>query len=60
MFSSDILDKLLATSVLEGHISGAKVPSQAVYIPDIFSKIQFDYVKNYLNQNGYLGNINEE
>ena len=50
----NIVEKLVDSSILEGHISGDRKASQAIYVPDIYSKGQFEWVNNFFMQNGYL------
>ncbi|RXG61520.1 E3 UFM1-protein ligase 1 [Armadillidium vulgare] len=51
---SPICEAFISSGEVQGFISGARIASQAVYIPKIYSKAQFDWVDSFLKQNGYL------
>ncbi|XP_063078956.1 E3 UFM1-protein ligase 1 [Engraulis encrasicolus] len=48
-----VLEELIDTGRLKGSVVGGR-QDKAVYIPDIYSKTQSNWVDSFLKQNGYL------
>ena len=48
----NVLETLLVSHRLKGTITGAK--EKALYIPEIYSRIQTEYVDSFFNQNSYI------
>lgn len=53
-FISAILEDLVNTGRLAGSISGGR-QEKALYVPDIYTKSQNEWVDSFYKQNGYLG-----
>ena len=53
---SEILENLISSKRLAGSISGGR-QDKALYVPDIYTKSQTEWVDNFYTQNGYLGRI---
>ncbi len=53
-FSAGVLEELVSSGRLAGSITGGR-QDKALYVPDIYTKSQQEYVDNFLQQNGYLG-----
>lgn len=49
-----ILDSMYGAMEVPGIITG-KQSNNGMYIPNIYSKSQSDWVNNFYKQNGYLG-----
>ncbi|XP_076035805.1 UFM1 specific ligase 1 [Oratosquilla oratoria] len=49
-----VVSKLIANGRLPGNLTGGRQANKAVYIPDIHSRTQMEWVDGYLRQNGYL------
>ncbi|CAL4111274.1 unnamed protein product, partial [Meganyctiphanes norvegica] len=49
-----MVDKLVTLGRLPGILTGGRQATKAVYVPNIYSKTQSEWVDRFLNQNGYL------
>lgn len=56
-FSEDIFDELLSSGQIKGTLYGGKQEQSAVFVPEIYTKAQKQYVESFFKQNGYIGII---
>lgn len=53
LFLAGVLETLIESKRLSGAIQGHQ--EKAVYIPNIYSNTQTEYIDTFFDQNGYIG-----
>ena len=59
IFYTEIVHELVSSGRLAGSMVGGR-QDKTLFVPDIYTKAQNEYVDNFLKQNGYLGKFYSE
>lgn len=53
---TDITEELISSKRLAGNITGGR-QDKTVYVPDLYTRAQNQWIDSFFKQNGYLGMI---